>query len=137
MFLIKNIKSFQNKWQKFALREKILLSLCCAAIITLILYLLFNSFFSFNIEDQQETLQNKQYVLSKIIPAIKKINKIKSDSIDYKKIPNGNLINFIKQEIESLNIKNLNKDVYKIHGNRIRVEIKEINFDKIISWLQK
>ena len=129
-------KLIQNKWKKFELREKILLGLCIAVILVFILYQLYYFFFSFNIEEQQEDLQNKQYVLSKIIPAVKKIDKIKSDSITYKKIPNANFIDFIKQDINSLNIKNLNNDVYKIHGGIVRVDIKEINFDKIISWLQ-
>jgi len=132
----KNYNLLLNKWQKFDIREKILLILCLVVIFIFMLYQLYYLFFAFDLEKKEDELKDKQFMLAKIIPSVRKIEKIKNNQITFKPIPNGNFIDFIKQDINSLNSEKLNKDVYMIHGGIVRIDIKEINFDIIISWLQ-
>jgi len=135
-FIRNNYKILQNKWVHLGLREKILLMLCLIVILIFILYQAYYLFFAFDLQQKESELKNKQFMLAKIIPAVKKIEKIKTDQVTYKKIPNTSFIDFIKQDINALNSQKLNNDVYMIHGGIIRVDIKDINFDIIISWLQ-
>lgn len=137
MELIKNNYNILiNKWKKFGTREKILLILCILVIVIFILYQLYGLIFAFNLNEKESELKNKQFILAQIIPAVKKIEKIKTNQVTYKKIPNPNFIDFIKENINSLNAQKLNNDVYMIHGGIVRVYIKDIEFDIIISWLQ-
>lgn len=135
-FLKQNYKLIQNKWQRLAIREKILVSLCIAVIFIFIFTQIYYLFFSFDYVAKKDELKNKQFMLAKIIPAVKKIEKIKHEEFEHKPIPNEHFIDFVKQDINSLDEGKLNNDVYMIHGNLVRIDIKEINFDTIISWLQ-